>query len=168
MFQCIDHKATFRTRTDISARQSKSKGFVPLFVGVYKISELHDLHSVYKFMTLACVMALKKRRNKPSNGNYGDARNDNDGSHPTPALSKGIHGVGGIAQRKQFPIVYGILELKKRNLKTKRCLDSQPMQYLCFPSLFDSFDDCRNICLKMFIYADLYTESQRHFRNTNS
>ena len=32
----------------------------------------------------------------------GDARNDNDGAHPTPAPPKGINSVSGIAQRKQF------------------------------------------------------------------
>ena len=31
-----------------------------------------------------------------------DARDDNDGAHPTPVPPKRINDVGGIAQRKQF------------------------------------------------------------------
>ena len=48
-------------------------------------------------------MVLQNGRNKQSNGDNGDTRDDNDGVHPTPAPPKGINRVGGIAQRKQLP-----------------------------------------------------------------
>ena len=71
------------------------------FFILYTISELHGL--VHNFHS---CRDSQKGRNKRLNSDKGDAEDNNDGPHPTPTPPKGVNGVGGIAQRKEFVCQY--------------------------------------------------------------
>ena len=63
-------------------------------------------------------MVREKGRDKRFNGDNSDAREDNDGAHSTPAPTKRISGVGGIAQYKQFTMDETVVCVLVNSLQT--------------------------------------------------